>query len=273
MKKRPWPIVILAFLHILTPLLNILISGLSSGFGVVETFSKAFSSELLITNWYVLALPVSAGISIYICKRWSLYTYAISMSALLILNFMNFSYEPTMITYFFILSLFAVNTLAVTYFLIPAVRNVYLHKRLRWWENHVRYIADLSCEWKNDKKDKRSLGLITNISRSGLFLSSKSIPENDSIIRLLFEFNHQKLELSGKVILHDRMKEKGFGVHFLPTRQNKETSMMITAKYHQEGKQTTQLAELYEDSLSYWVRTVIKTGKGIVPDSPSKNAA
>lgn len=265
MRQRPWPIVILAILHIFAPIANIFFSGILSGFGLVESFTKAFEPQLLLANWYTWLLPICAGLSIYACKKWSFYVYVFCMLALFGFNIKSFDFGQGYISYIYIILLFGVNLVVVTYFLVPAVRNLYFNRRMRWWENHTRYTANFKCHWQADESEKTVEGLVSNLSLSGLFLKSEKNPDNDGSISVTFEHKEIETKLMGKAILHDKLKEKGFGMQFIHNAESLKAVKEIIADLETEGLRATNLKGLYEDSLTYWLRTLFKSGKGLIP--------
>ncbi|MFN8792497.1 MAG: hypothetical protein ACK5Y2_13665 [Bdellovibrionales bacterium] len=75
MRKRPWPIVILAVLHALAPIGNILFNAWLSGFTLAIFWKALWLPENRETLFVFTAIPILGAIMIYLCKKWSYYLY------------------------------------------------------------------------------------------------------------------------------------------------------------------------------------------------------
>ncbi len=268
MRKRPWPIVILAIIHIFAPIFNILFSGLFNGFGVIESFSQALHFQNLAANLHVFLLPVLAGLSIYACKKWSFYTYVLCKAGLLFFNFQSISTDQTRYGYINIAFLFALNILVVGYFLVPAVRNLYFSRRARWWENHTRYIAGFNCEWSKAESKKSVTGVVENISIGGLFLNSANVEvKSDDLISINFKCDKLSFKFLGKPIIHQKTASKGFGIQFFHSKDSLKNIKKLVAHLEEKGLRSTNLPNTYEDSFSYWLKKVLTSGRGLLPEA------
>ena len=264
MRKKPWPIIILGFLHITAPLFNIFLGGMRRGFSFSETLQKAFDFEVLWYNSFSLVLPFIAGLAILACKKWSFFVYLASMLSLFLLNISTLLNNQVEIGALSFLTLFFGNLLVVTYFLIPAVRKIYFNRQLRWWENQTRYHADYSCECFTSDESKSSSAHVKNISVDGLYLLSEKKLVSKLNLKIKIKFDEEQTEVRGEAILHN-VQSGGFGFKIDHTNESRKTFKNIIAKLESEGKRATNLPNIQEDTLTYWVSTLLKTGKGLIP--------
>ena len=164
MKRRPWILVILAVLHIFAPIGNIVLNGIWSRFGLIKYISVAIQPQNLQQNWFSIAAPILAGISIYLCRKWSFYAYLALISTMFYISYQGYKMRYYPISLYSILFVYVANALLVAYFLIPAVRQVYFDPRLRWWQTRPRYRIFTPGKYKSGNKTET--GFIENFSTS-----------------------------------------------------------------------------------------------------------
>ena len=90
MRRRPWALVILAGLHFLAPIGNIILNAVIQKTNVMEYFVFAMSPGYLMRNWVIIVAPVVAGIAIYACQRWSFFVYFLAISGLFYFSYTGY---------------------------------------------------------------------------------------------------------------------------------------------------------------------------------------
>lgn len=266
MRRRPWSLVLLAFFHFLAPLGNIIFNAVVAEKDVSEYFHMAMSTAYLGKNWPMLIMPIIAGAAIYACKRWSFYVYLVSITLLFAFSTFGYVSKDGSISIYAALFAYLVNISIVVYILIPAVRNIYFDRRMRWWEARPRYECDYKAQWHFEDDSVVHPGEIGNISINGLFLKSPIMPKEQDLVDIKIPFDNGKMvDIVGKVIFHRDAKRFGFGVQFQLNKESKAQVNELIAQLEAQGKRSTHLQPRPEDSLTYWVRTLLTTGKGLIP--------
>jgi len=266
MRQRPWTLVILAALHFLAPIGNIIFNAVISNRNIMNYFIFAMSPEYLSNNWILLIAPVIAGYAIYTCKRWSFYVYLVAITALFLVSYLGYASKSEAIGLFPLILVYLVNIVVVSYFLIPAIRNIYFDRRMRWWEVQARYKCNFKCTWSSLDGSQKVQGLIGNISENGLFLKSDELPEDNQCVIIDLPFNYgMDVQFSGAVILHDRVDAVGFGIKFNHSPETYNVVRKIVLDLEKKGMRISVMAGRTEDSFSYWLRTFLTTGKGLFP--------
>lgn len=264
MRRRPWILIVLAVLHFLAPIGNIIFNAKLLGRDVLSYFVYALSPEYFLTNWVILVAPVMAGVSIYACKRWSFFVYLIAITTLFIFSFQAYEAKSQTIGWVPIVVVYLINIFIVSYFLLPAVRNIYFDRRMRWWEIQPRYRCDFKGGWKSAETQSES-GQTVNISINGLFMKDIELPKDKQPIQVHFFYEGQKISMDGEAIIHRRVDALGFGVQFVQTAETKKQMQKIVRDLEQKGHRLTQLDARPEDSFSFWLRTLLTTGRGLIP--------
>ena len=266
MRRRPWSLVILAILHFLAPIGNLILNALIVQESVLKYFVRAMSPEYLGQNWVIVVAPVVAGVSIYSCKKWSYYVYLFAITLLFIFSYTGYLSKSEAIGFFPILLVYIVNISVVSFFLLPAVRSIYFDRRMRWWEIQPRYKCNFQCEFTNLKGGESKLGQVGNISANGLFLRADEMPEDQDEIVVELPFDEGiNLRFKGRVIVHNRVDAVGFGVQFIHTKESRAAAKELIDDLEIKGMRISTLDGRPEDSFTYWLRTLLTTGKGIIP--------
>jgi hypothetical protein len=272
MKRRPWILVLLAILHFLAPLGNIILNAVITHEDILAYIVRATSPEYLMANWFIIIIPIIAGYSIYACQRWSFYAYILSMALLFYFSYSGYMSKVEHLSLFPVILVYLVNISIVTYFLVPAVRNIYFDRRMRWWEIQSRYEASFNCLWFNIKSKRWIEGKVTNISENGLFMNSNEIPGDKLQIEIMLTVKNDEIfDFHGETIIHDQKGFLGFGVKFDHTKDSRKQIKEIIDQLDRNGKKIEHLNIRPEDSFSYWVRTLVTTGQGFFPAKSKKS--
>lgn len=266
MRRRPWALVVLAVLHFIAPIGNIFFNALITERNVIGYFIYAMSPQYLAKNWIIIVAPIFAGYAIYACKRWSFYGYIIAITTLFIFSYAGYESKSEDISIIPVILVYLVNIGVVTYFLIPAVRNIYFDRRMRWWEIQPRYKCNYKCEWTESGQSESFVGRVGNISENGLFLKCDDLPTDHSEVKVrIFIDGGQEQVFDGEAILHNKVDALGFGVKFSHTPETRKVSNEIIAELDSKGMRISTLDLRPEDSFSFWVRTLLTTGRGLLP--------
>lgn len=255
MRRRPWPLVILAILHIVSPFFNILVSGLFLGFSPQHSVASAFNFEVMSHNFLIMFLPVIAGLAIYACQKWSFYVYLLSMMGMFVVMFKDANEASDMILVGQIIIIFGINILITIYFFLPEVRKIYFDKKMRWWENKPRYHFNQPCQFKKVSDEKTYAGEILDISESGLFLKSSDLKNTSENVEITFSFTDHDFSFTGRTIPHDRTDVIGFGVEFQHDSISRRIAKEIVSRLKDQGAET-RTKVLYEDTFGYWLKSL-----------------
>lgn len=267
MRRRPWALIMLAVLHFIAPVGNVILNALITGRDVVSYLIYSMSPEYLESNWVIIVAPLLAGGAIYACKRWSFFVYILAITSLFVFSYSGYLSKAGMISFFPVLMVYIVNISVVSYFLLPAVRNIYFDRRMRWWEIQPRYKCDLRCQWSLFNGGTSHEGRVGNISRNGLFLKSDIMPEDQTQVHISLPVEKDKqIEVIGESIIHNRVDAVGFGIKFVHSKDSKKVINELIVDLEAKGMRISTLDGRPEDSFSYWIRTLLTTGKGLIPD-------
>ena len=213
--------------------------------------------------------PIIAGLAIYLCRKWSFFLYLLCMTALFLISFVEFLDHSSAAVFIELILVLVINTSIVGYFLIPAVRAVYINPRLRWWESDARYQFEWPVTFTQDMTSFR--GQIRNISNSGLFILSETPPIDASMISIEFVHDNNNYRFVGSSIQHGQQSTLGFGVRFQHDTTSRRAIRRLTTKLKALGKVLPERLPTKEDSFLFWITTLIKTGRGLIPRPPSRN--
>ena len=266
MKARPWPIVILALLHILAPFANVIFCAELSHQSVWE-----FTRSIALTDgvWgivdFFLLLPI-AGVALYMCKPWSYPIFlAITLQTIWV-NYQTWQSAPAIFTFPMLTVTGFLDIAFVAYFMLPSVRKTYMDASVRWWEAKPRYPVQIDGETSAERGGSADCRIV-DLSEGGAFIQSSASYESESPVQLRFVVLGQKFEVPCRVVYRRTVEPSGYGLRFEPTsrREGAKLRRLAHAMFllgirprHQHN---------WQESLLEWTKGLVTEGKGLFPDA------
>lgn len=220
--------------------------------------------KLIVASYIVV--PVVAGIMIYICKRWSFYGYLACLAVAFLVSLYGFSTDVSLLNFVYLVGVLLVDFVLVAYFMVPAVRQIYLDPRLRWWESAPRYRADFEAEVVGN-----GLGQVVNISEGGLFFKSAAELADHAVIDIKFSYQSQSYLVKGVVVHHRNMGVHGYGIQFKHSIESAKAVKHLVSMMEDDGRRLHDRDPGEEDSFMRWLRELVSTGSGFIPKTPKKS--
>ncbi len=259
MYQRPWPIKILAILHVIAPIGNIIFNAFLSGVGFSIFWRALWLPENRGTLLIFTLIPLVGAALIYLCKRWSYYIYIALMTLPFYFSFQEYLHKSTPTVAMALALFFVINFIVVGYFLLPAVRRLYFDPRLRWWETKPRYKADFQCqiEWDGEQHWVE----IKNISEGGVFIQTSTAIPMSQKIKLYFKDQQRVISLSGNIVYRRATDPAGYGFKFDKQSAKEPRLREVIKKLAAEGALLQGRLPVPEDTFSGWVKSVFSTNK------------
>jgi hypothetical protein len=271
MKRRPWILVVLAVVHVCAPAGNLLMNAAWAHIPFWRYIEIFFQPWNLERQWPHLVIPVLAGIAIYLCRSWSFWVYLLCMCVLFTLSYFGYKERAGSVSLAWLITVYVANIAVVGYFLLPAVRAVYMDPRLRWWQTKPRYKADIQARCRDLAAPEFSAGHVVNFSEGGLFLKSDWHPADHSTIQVLFDFQGEAYEFTGEVIHHQQRLQQGFGVKFIESAASRSRAKKVTAELGAMGLLIKDRSPAGDEHFLNWLKRLMKTGKGFFPEHSKKS--
>ncbi len=266
MRIRPWPIVILAVIHILAPVVNIFYAAWLMNWSVYWYLHTAFmAGNKAIVALYLFGFPV-AGVAIYKTNRWSYPIFLVVMFAMMTVNTVSWRQYPQYFSLLSLLFTYFVNLSVVTYFLIPEVRSIYFNPRLRWWETKPRYDVDLPVRLQCG--EVVSSGMIQNLSEGGCFIESDVILLLGNRIDLSFSTQAKDIKITGETVHVRDSDVRGYGVQFVHDAQSAQLLKETIRLTKKSGAQERIGNVSFWEEFKSWFVTAVSTGEGLIPRVP-----
>ena len=264
---RPWPIVVLAFLYFFGPIVNLTYGAWLLNAKLIEFIPYYFTNTPTREILTSFCLPWVAGLCIYRLKEWSFFAFHGIMLTILYQNYTLYRDFPSVYPLSLMVATYLFNIALVSYFFLPTVRASYLNRRLRWWESLPRYEIKAPAIVEHAKK--RVKGKIANLSQGGAFLITPEKIKKGTVIRIAFTVFKQSCIISAKVVHFKKEIPSGYGLQFEHTPVTKITIRQIINTLVSEGVKPRQYRERdFFNELIIWGMTLLRTGKGWVPEIP-----
>lgn len=264
MQTRPWPLIILAFFHFVTPLVSTVINCYFLKVGPIELLAIIWSQGLREIIEFGI-LPIVAGVAIYKTKKWSYPVFIACILWISISNYFAWKQSSQVFPLWLLVALYVLDIGLVSYFLLPQVRITYFDSRVRWWENHPRYWMQ-ACA-KLQLMERIAEAEIDNISVGGAYILTKDSFEIGDCIRIQFKVLANEYDVNGEVV-HKGRGSGGYGVRFVHTPETLETMERLTCAMEVLKVPRRPDYTGFFQGFMEWFKRLLTTGHGIVPEVP-----
>lgn len=265
MEYKPWPLLILAFFHFIEPVLKILFYSTYFQMNPIDVTVIEYQTASAIHVFeYFFLFPI-AGFALYSVKKWSFPVFIAVEIWVLTANlpYLTELYQTNQLWLFSFFTVFGIlNITVVSYLLLPAVRIAYLDPRMRWWEAQPRYAVDISVKINNE-----FIGMIKNISKSGIFIATHNNLIVDSDVEIEFSLippndSHIKLDalVQHKFTINNT---EGYGVSFSHLTSNNKHLINSMISYLDKSGHDRRPPRRSMSDLTRWIKTLLQTGKGL----------
>lgn len=261
MLSRPWPIVILALFHILSPLINLIFSAQTSGTTPFQFIKWQWENSSLFDFAVMYTIFPVAGLAMLQFRKWSYYLYLALITLVIWANYRHWKDAPFLYDPAYAMFFFSINSILIGYFLTSPVRKIYFNERMRWWEHETRYLVEIPAELFLYNDNKKCI--IRNISIGGAQIEVEGEQlDLGNLIELRFQYGSSAFSFKGEVL-----NQRGFtyGIQFEHDSDSEETLGSLIGEH---------LAPTHEDrddripaieSFLVWFHRLVRTGEGIFP--------
>jgi hypothetical protein len=260
MKRKPWSLIILALLHVLSPVGSLILNALRAGRTLPQQWSYWIDVVPMPLPIIYILLPMLAGIFIFLCRRWAYWAYLACIGTILLSNIYSYSTNMTLGTFLVLVVVALVDILVVAYFMVPSVQQVYFDPRMRWWEAAPRYNFDTEGIVNGGR------AYLKNLSQGGLFMTSgPHLAEGDKV-DVFWSYKGQEQTISGIVVYKSRNPAApGYGVRFNHTVETQKQVKSVVDQLHTAGLIVIERLPGPEDSFMSWLKKLLQTGEGLFP--------
>jgi hypothetical protein len=271
MRRRPWPIVILALLQILSPVLSVTLSAWKLQVPIrhfVWMLAKYGTPGQLFE---LVGTSLIAAAAIFAVKRWSYPVFLTIVAWGAYSNISVWHQYPQVYSLTTLILVNVVNLGLVSYFLVPVVSAAYFNPRLRWWESKPRFSIELVCSMKINPPDAPGSRFcearITDISEGGVYLYLREKLSLGEIVALNFSLHHVKLSPVGKIVHQGRGEGQGYGVQFveMAVEEHRALKRAIRGLELLGYERRTPIVPWWLDFYR-WATRLLRTGEGLLPE-------
>lgn len=260
MKRKPWPLIILALLHVVSPLGSLILNALRVGRTIPQQWYYWFEVLPQPLPFIYIVLPILAGLFIYLCRGWAYWAYLVCVGIIFLSNIYSFFVSMNMGTFLILAIVVFVDILVVAYFMVPSVQKVYFDPRMRWWEAAPRY------NFNTEGIVNGGRAYLKNLSFGGLFMTSGPHLEEGDKVDVYWNFKGQEQVISGIVVYKSRNPSApGYGVRFRHTVETQQQIKAVVEQLHEAGLIVIERLPGPEDSFANWFKRLLQTGEGLFP--------
>jgi hypothetical protein len=274
MIRRPWPIVILAaFQCFFEPFSNLFMNSRLSHVTAKQYFNYFIHQHDWLSMFYLFALPVVMGASVYLMKKWSFWVFTAGASWMLIENFAQVKTGDMPL--WIAITMYLGNLGFVGYFLIPQVKAPFMNPRLRWWETKPRFYVSWPCRLNFEGSDNVG-GRVEDFSEGGVFVSFERTVDafqTGVVIPLRFGVRtgdvDELLTVESKIVFSRPVGNgRGYGFQFVDRSPELRKKIKVVARdLKKKGVQYRGSGETTIQAFLSWGKRLLTTGHGLLPEA------
>lgn len=256
MNKRPWPILWMAILQFISPLLYIGVAAFFYQLGPLATAKEIFALTTDLRKFEIFIAPIVLGILILLTKKEGYYVTIFGTIYLIVRGVGEFfaSNETDPVFPLILTNIICLGVLSTL--LRSKMRSIYFDPRLRWWETSPRFVTNFPAKITRVGA-KPMKGIIENIAAGGAGIEpSESGLLKDEVVTLEFQSEGETLHLKAKIIWEKPLAtgKIHLGVQWDKSNENTEWSnlrrLIRTLKVNDTP--TTRKIETHLSELKEW---------------------
>lgn len=200
MNRRPWPIVLLAILQILSPVIYLAVASTFYNLSFADTAREIYSLSGDLRRFEIFVLPLILGGIILITRKTGYIVVIVGSVYLIARSILEFLATNQTDPIFPIVISNLICALVLVYFLRAKTREVYFNPALRWWETDPRYIVNISGTVTRIGGNSEK-AVVENIAAGGAGVRTSMmgfLPEE--VVDISFEYEGTKYELKSRII-------------------------------------------------------------------------
>lgn len=271
MKRRPWPIVLLALCQLFSPLVSLLVSAYSNKVGFALMTKAIWSYGSLFDRVNFFFIPILIGLLIFFTKRLGLILICISISFDVINNLLEWRSSHNSSALVIVLLANLVNIALLVYLLLPRVRKVFWEAEIRWWEHAPRYVLSLPATIIVEGESKKTEATLADFSSAGASLElSHPHLNKGAVVDVEFEYDSISYLFKAEVVyvrsLYDGRSK--FGLRHAET----EDMLRLADKLKHKGVPITRIDKDWKTDFLMWIKTAVKSPKAWIPETERDKA-
>lgn len=275
MHRKPGILIFLAVLQLVSPIGDIIIGAALSNATPWAYFKFLSVHEPFRFLLGHLGLQALSAYAIFSVKLWSIPVFLFACAINILETALSWRFATSASSMSVLISAHLLNIGLITYFLLPAVRDVYLNRRLRWWENNPRYKIDAAGILFDSTA--RSEVRVHDISLGGTFISGApgTLPDLDRDMTIQFSYEGVQIQARGKIRHKStRAKDKEMcGVEFFDLGQETRKALKnLTSALEFLGVERRPERRNAWADLKAWFIGAVTRGEGLVPDTAAVKA-
>lgn len=200
MMRRPWPILLLAILQFLTPVIYLSFAAGFYGISFISAAREVYALATPLRNFEIFLLPMILGVLIFMTKRTAYFIALVGCIYGIIRGVMEFIATNQTDPVFPIIVSNVFCIAAIIYLSRATARDVYLNPRIRWWETDPRYVVNFPASVTRVGASPMKATL-ENVAAGGAGIETLAAGFlKEEIITLEFQHEGNVYHLSAKIV-------------------------------------------------------------------------
>jgi hypothetical protein len=270
MHRRPWPIVFLAVLQLLSPIGTVVFSAIANRIGIFDQLRIIWTHAPLMDRFAIFVMPIALAWLIYFTKKVGLFFIAATVIYTFTKNIIEWRSIGDLSSWAMLIFVNFCNFALIAYLLAPSVREIFLNPHVRWWEREPRYI--LNIEAAVFQGDHEQACYLQDISSQGAsFQCLPGIIHRGDTVKLKFKYKKHEIAFMANIMYERTINGDStqFGLRRIDENRHSGESMLMSnliAELKKNKCPTTQMDADSKKSLISWAKRAARSPQAWFPE-------
>jgi hypothetical protein len=257
MNRRPWPIILLAILQFISPLIYLGIASIFYDLSLADTTREILTLSPGLRKFEIFVLPIILGVLILITRKVGYLVVIFGSVYLMVRCILEFLASNQTDPLFPVVFTNLICAVVLAYFMRAKTREVYFNPRVRWWETDPRYVVNIPASVTRIGASGASAKL-ENLANGGAGVRTSAtgfLPEE--VVNLSFSHNGTNYVLKSRIVWQnlDAGGQRYLGVQWTDDTDNSERSKLrrLVRDLRAKGTPITRQVPPWWEDLKSWV--------------------
>jgi hypothetical protein len=257
MNRRPWPIILLAILQFLSPLIYLGIASIFYDLSFADTTREILTLAPALRKFEIFVLPIILGILILITRKVGYLIVIFGSVYLMVRCILEFLASNQTDPLFPVVFTNLICAVVLAYFMRAKTREVYFNPNVRWWETDPRFVVNLPASITRIGA-AGTIAKLENLANGGAGVRSGAsgfLPEE--VVDLAFSYEGTNYVLKSRIVWQraDSGGQHFLGVQWAEEADNAERSKLrrLVRDLRAKGTPTTRQVPPWWEDLKTWL--------------------
>lgn len=258
MNRRPWLLVLLAFLYCVSPLIYPVFVWAYFGTPLGTVAKETLDSNSALRNFETFVLPIALGLFTFFARRISYFVVVVGSIYLVSRNAYVFASMGNALPLSGLIAMNLLVVFVIVYLSRKSTRAIYFNAKMRWWETDPRYVVGWSARMARAGTLPKPVK-VRNIAIGGAAIETPDHGfQPHETVQVAFRYEGKDFEFPAGVVWEQRasVNPNVIGVRWVDGKKSAAWHSMraLVKELKAKGTPTTRPSDWWRDAKAWFTR-------------------